>query len=116
MALLIPMIVYVLVGALFVGISIPLVQGKVKPNPWYGFRVKKTMRNPDTWYAVNAYSGRRMVVLGARSPSRACCCRRLVDSKDRDIALCVHLLRDPAWWSGLGRDRHLPLFAEVLRF
>lgn len=65
MVVLILMVVYILVGALFVGISIPLVQGRIKPNPWYGFRVKKTLRDPETWYAVNAYSGRRMVVLGA---------------------------------------------------
>ena len=65
MPVLILMLAYIAVGCLFVGIAIPLVQGKIKPNPWYGFRVKKTLRDPETWYAVNAYSGRRMVVLGA---------------------------------------------------
>ena len=40
------------------GISIPLILGKIPPNGLYGFRVKKTMENPEIWYPVNAYSGK----------------------------------------------------------
>ena len=55
---------YIFLGGLFIGIAAPLIQGRVKPNPWYGFRVPKTMSDPDTWYAVNAYFGRRFAVAG----------------------------------------------------
>lgn len=55
---------YIGIGLLFVGVAVPLVQGKVKPNPWYGVRVRKTLENPEIWYAVNAYFGRRFAVIG----------------------------------------------------
>jgi hypothetical protein len=61
---LILMLTYILVGALFIGVAVPLIQGRIKPNPWYGVRVPKTLNNPDTWYAVNAYFGRRFAVIG----------------------------------------------------
>jgi uncharacterized sodium:solute symporter family permease YidK len=55
---------YVLLGSLFIGVAVPLIQGRIKPNPWYGVRVPKTLRDPETWYAVNAYFGRRFAVAG----------------------------------------------------
>ena len=58
------MVVFALVGCLLIGISVPLIQRRIKPNPWYGFRVPKTLRNPDIWYAANAYMARRMIVCG----------------------------------------------------
>ena len=57
-------VTYVLIGALFIGLAVPLIQGKIKPNPWYGVRVPKTLNDRDTWYAVNAYCGRRFAVAG----------------------------------------------------
>jgi hypothetical protein len=64
MATLMLVIMYVLLGGLFIGLAVPLVQGRIKPNPWYGFRVPKTLKDPDIWYAVNAYFGRRFAVVG----------------------------------------------------
>ena len=58
------LIVYVLIGALSIGLAVPLIQGRVKPNPWYGVRLPKTLKDPETWYAVNAYFGRRFAVYG----------------------------------------------------
>ena len=58
------LLTYLFLGCLFIGVAVPLIQGRVKPNPWYGFRVPKTLNDPDTWYAVNAYFGRRFAVLG----------------------------------------------------
>jgi len=55
---------YLLLGALSIVIAVPLIQGRVRPNPWYGVRVRKTLENQDTWYAVNAYFGRRFAVFG----------------------------------------------------
>jgi hypothetical protein len=39
-------------------LSVQLIKGKIPPNWIYGFRVKKTLENPETWYAVNTYIGK----------------------------------------------------------
>jgi len=59
------------VAALMVGLSIPLVQGKVPPNSTYGFRTSKTLADPSIWYEANRFAGRVtitvsivMIVLG----------------------------------------------------
>src|SRR5690348_878345 len=51
------LILYLITGLMFMGISIPLIQRKIKPNPWYGFRVPKTLQDERIWYQANAYSG-----------------------------------------------------------
>jgi len=53
-----------LVGLLFVGISIPLIQGHVPPNRYYGFRTPKTLSDPVIWYEVNRASGRDLLLAG----------------------------------------------------
>lgn len=53
-----------LAGLLLAIISIPLILRKIGPNPWYGFRVKKTLEDPAVWYPVNAYAGKRLLVVG----------------------------------------------------
>jgi hypothetical protein len=45
-------------GLLVTALSVPMILGKIPPNGLYGFRVKKTMENPEIWYPVNAYSGK----------------------------------------------------------
>ena len=57
-------ITYLLVGLIFIGIAIPLVQNKIKPNSIYGFRTRKTLSDPKIWYAANAYGGRWMLAVG----------------------------------------------------
>jgi hypothetical protein len=57
-------ILFTVSGLVLAGISIPLVLGKIPPNGLYGFRVKKTMENPDIWYPVNAYSGKWLLATG----------------------------------------------------
>jgi uncharacterized membrane protein len=51
-------------GLLLAGISIPMILGKIPPNGLYGFRVKKTMENPDIWYKTNTYSGKWLLGVG----------------------------------------------------
>jgi hypothetical protein len=55
---------FVISGTLLVILSVPMILGKIPPNGLYGFRVKKTMENPDIWYPVNAYSGKWLLVVG----------------------------------------------------
>lgn len=55
---------FVVSGLLLSGLSLPLILKKIKPNGLYGFRVRKTMENPDIWYAVNCYTGKWLLGTG----------------------------------------------------
>jgi uncharacterized membrane protein len=48
---------WLFVGLLFIGISIPLILEKVPPNRWYGFRVAKTFSSERIWYTANRMAG-----------------------------------------------------------
>jgi hypothetical protein len=54
-----------LVGVLFVGLSIPLIGNRIPPNPYYGFRTRKTLSDPKIWYEVNHIQGNDLFVAGA---------------------------------------------------
>lgn len=58
------LIVYIFVSILFIVLAVPLIQGRIPPNNWYGVRLPQTRNNPDVWYKVNAYFARRWLVLG----------------------------------------------------
>jgi uncharacterized membrane protein len=55
---------YVIVGLLLAGLSIPLIRGQVGPNHLYGFRVKQTLENPAVWYPVNAFAAWGLLWVG----------------------------------------------------
>jgi hypothetical protein len=55
---------YAFGGLLLAGLSVPLILHKIPPNELYGFRIPSTIENPELWYKVNAYSGRRFLVAG----------------------------------------------------
>ncbi len=52
------------VGMLWIGLGIPLVRGKVRPNPWYGVRVRATLEDERLWYPVNRLCGFGMAIVG----------------------------------------------------
>jgi hypothetical protein len=54
-------------GLLLAVLSIPLILQRIGPNPWYGFRVKKTLNDPAIWYPVNAYAAKRLLAVGLAS-------------------------------------------------
>jgi uncharacterized membrane protein len=58
------LVMYLILSLLMVIISVPLMRRMVKPNYIYGFRVRQTLSDADTWYAVNAYGGRMLFGLG----------------------------------------------------
>ncbi len=58
------LLLFVCSGLLLAGLSIPLILGKIGPNPWYGFRVERTLSDPAVWYAVNAYSAKWLLAVG----------------------------------------------------
>jgi len=58
------LISYTLTAFVLIFASLPLVQGKVGPNPWYGVRLPETMDNKDLWYKANKYGGTLMLAVG----------------------------------------------------
>jgi hypothetical protein len=55
---------YIISGSILMLLSIPMIYKKIKPNGLYGFRVKRTLENPEIWYAVNSYSGKWLFATG----------------------------------------------------
>jgi hypothetical protein len=55
--MLVLLVLFVAIGLLPVGASVPLMRRWVKPNRWYGVRTPKTMSNERMWYDANAYAG-----------------------------------------------------------
>ena len=55
---------YTVSGLFLVLIALPLIANKIKPNYWYGFRVRQTLENPQIWYQVNCYAGKRLLAAG----------------------------------------------------
>ena len=43
-------VLFALVGLMFVGLSIPLIQKRIPPNRFYGFRTAKSLSDPKIWY------------------------------------------------------------------
>jgi uncharacterized membrane protein len=57
-------LLFELVGVMFMGISIPLIRGKVAPNHFYGFRTAKSLSDPRIWYEINRLSGGDLLLAG----------------------------------------------------
>ena len=57
-------ILFAVVGLLFIGLSIPLILGRVPPNHFYGCRTKRTLSDPEIWYEANRVSGKDLLISG----------------------------------------------------
>ena len=64
-------LLFALVGVMFMGMSIPLIRGKVAPNHFYGFRTAKSLSNPKLWYEINRVSGGDLLLAGQLITSSA---------------------------------------------
>lgn len=53
--------VYVAIGLLVIGLSVPLLRGKVGMNRWYGVRLPKSYTSEANWLAMNRYGARQML-------------------------------------------------------
>jgi uncharacterized membrane protein len=56
--------IYVGMGLVMLILAVPLIQKRIPPNHIYGFRVKRTLENPDIWYPVNVYAGKTLLAYG----------------------------------------------------
>ena len=52
-------------GALMVVLAIPMILQRVRPNPWYGFKTRKTLSDERIWYPANRYAGKALLIAGA---------------------------------------------------
>lgn len=59
------MLLFVCSGLLLVGLSVPLLLRRIKPNYWYGLRVRKTLSDERIWYESNAYAAKWLLALGS---------------------------------------------------
>jgi Na+/proline symporter len=57
-------LVFAGIGMLCAGLAVPLIKGWVKPNHWYGFRIRLTLEDPRLWYPANRYAGWLLLVYG----------------------------------------------------
>jgi uncharacterized membrane protein len=51
-------------GLILAVVSLPLIANRIKPNPFYGFRVRRTLEDPEVWYKVNHYAGIQLFYAG----------------------------------------------------
>ena len=56
------MVTFIISGLALVAVCVPLILGLIPLNGLYGFRVRKTMQHPETWYPVNKYGGARLLM------------------------------------------------------
>ena len=48
-------------GLIVIGVSLPLVKGKVPMNRLYGVRFKRSFESDELWYEINRFGGRKMI-------------------------------------------------------
>ena len=58
------LLLYILVGVVFIAFGVPLKQGRIKPNLFIGFRTQKTLSDEGLWYSVNRAIGGDMILSG----------------------------------------------------
>ena len=51
-------------GMFLAVLSIPLILGKITPNGFYGFQVRKTIEDPEIWYTADEYGGKWLLIAG----------------------------------------------------
>ncbi len=55
-------IILIVVGAVFVALAYPLRVGRVKMNRLYGMRFPQSYYSEESWYKINAYGGRLLLI------------------------------------------------------
>ena len=58
------LLAFLATGLLTIGLSLPLLWGKVAPNLYYGFRTPSTVRDPEIWYPANRACAAYLLIWG----------------------------------------------------
>jgi hypothetical protein len=91
---------YAISGLVLASLSVPLILHKIPPNGLYGFRIPSTLNNSELWYKVNAYAGRRLLVVGLGSSIGSIILYYLVDTSIDAYALsCLGLFLALFLWA-----------------
>jgi hypothetical protein len=53
---------WIAVALLTIGLAIPLWQGKIRRNAFYGMRFSQSFASDEAWYAINRYGAKRMIL------------------------------------------------------
>lgn len=96
------MILSVVIGAtalVFIGLSVPLIRRRVRPNRLYGFRTPSTLRNETLWYEVNEKTGWDLLWVGIGTLAITAIHVGGVFSADAFAAFAVVWMMGGALWS-----------------
>ncbi len=58
------LIIYIIFGAIIMGMSIPLKLEKIPPHHWYGLRIAATLNSKEVWYKANKAVGNITFLFG----------------------------------------------------
>jgi hypothetical protein len=55
---------YVALGALSIGLAVPLIRRRIRPNAWYGIRIPAAFSSEEAWYRINRHGGKSLAYMG----------------------------------------------------
>ncbi|RYX84554.1 SdpI family protein [bacterium] len=56
---------FLTIGLLTIALCVPLLQGKIKRNAFYGIRTPKAFESDELWFKINRYGARQMIMWSA---------------------------------------------------
>ncbi len=107
------LITILVVDAVSILISIPLVLRKIGPNVVYGYRTRATLSDPALWYEANALFGRRLIAASLVSALAALFLARPgLLAPDTFLPVSVVLLGAPVAVAGVMTSRFVARVAK----
>jgi len=71
---------------LMICVSLPLVYRKIKMNSLYGIRIQKSFESEDSWYRINEYGGKQLIIWSTPMILAGIVCFFVpTDDSDKDI-------------------------------
>jgi hypothetical protein len=62
------------IATLFVALALPLALRKVRMNIWYGLRIPQAYLSNESWYDINEYGGKQMLLWSLPAVVAGICC------------------------------------------
>ena len=107
------LVTILVVDAVSILISIPLVLRKIGPNVVYGYRTRATLSDPALWYEANALFGRRLIAASLVSALAALFLARPgLLSPDAFLPVSVVLLGAPVAVAGVMTSRFVARYVK----
>ena len=107
------LVTILVVDAVSILISIPLVLRKIGPNVVYGYRTRATLSDPALWYEANALFGRRLIAASLVSALAALFLARPgLMSPDTFLPVSVVLLGAPVAVAGVMTSRFVARYVK----